>query len=46
MILLGAARHDAAFAAHGFVPAEPTREVHVPLEDGYRVSINALYTAG
>jgi SAM-dependent methyltransferase len=45
MILLDAARHDAAFAAHGFAPAEPTREVHVPLEDGYRVSINALYTA-
>jgi SAM-dependent methyltransferase len=43
MILLDPARHDAAFAAHGLLPAEDTEAVRVPLEDGYRVSVNALY---
>jgi len=45
MVLLNPERHDAAFAAQGLRPAEPTEVVHVPLEDGYRISINALYTA-
>jgi SAM-dependent methyltransferase len=43
MVLLDPARHDAAFATHGFVPAEATEAVRVPLEEGYRISINALY---
>lgn len=45
MILVDPSRHDAAFAGHGLVPAEPTQTVHVPLENGYRISINALYRA-
>jgi SAM-dependent methyltransferase len=46
MILLDPARHDAAFEAHGLVPAAATQTVHVPVEGGHRVSINALYAAG
>lgn len=45
MILLDPARHDAAFASHGFRPAEATEAVRIPLENGYRISINALYAA-
>jgi SAM-dependent methyltransferase len=45
MTLLDPARHDAAFAAQGLLPDEATQSVHVPRENGYRVSINALYTA-
>ena len=45
MVLLDPERHDAEFAAVGLLPAEPTETVRVPLEEGYRVSINALYVA-
>lgn len=34
---------DAALAAAGLVVAEPTREVRVETEDGWRVTINGLY---
>ncbi|MDX1647558.1 MAG: class I SAM-dependent methyltransferase [Longimicrobiales bacterium] len=43
MVLLEAGEHDAAFADEGFRPVVPTESVHVDLEDGYRVTVNALY---
>jgi len=43
MILMDAGELDASFAAHGFRPVEPTETVHVPLDHGFRVTVNALY---
>lgn len=43
MVLMDADAHDASFAEHGFVPDEPTESVRVPLEGGFRVTVNALY---
>ncbi len=41
--LLTAAELDASFARHGLLPAEPTAEVRVDTERGYRTTVNALY---
>lgn len=43
MVLMDAAEHDASFGIHGFAPAEETETVHVPLEDGFRITVNAMY---
>ena len=43
MVLMDAEGHDASFEAHGFFPVEETETVHVPREEGYRVTINAFY---
>lgn len=46
MVLLEPERHDAEFRGLGLRPVEPTDAVRVPLEEGYRISINALYEKG
>lgn len=43
MVLMDAAEHDASFRSHGFTPVEDTETVHVPLEDGFRITVNAMY---
>lgn len=43
MILMDAEEHDASFESHGFTPVEETETVHVPLEDGFRITVNAMY---
>jgi hypothetical protein len=36
-------RHDEAMALHGFEPHVPTEKVRVATEQGYRITMNALY---
>lgn len=43
MILMDAGEHDRSFGSHGFAPVEETESVHVPLEDGFRITVNAMY---
>lgn len=43
MVLMDAAEHDASFRSHGFAPVEDTETVHVPLEDGFRITVNGMY---
>lgn len=43
MVLMDAAQHDASFEEHGFRPLEPTEMVRVPLEHGFRITVNGLY---
>lgn len=42
-VLLEPADLDSAFQWHGLEPAEPTVKVKVPMESGFRVTINARY---
>lgn len=44
VVLLEAEALDAAFAESGLIPLSPSREVRVELDQGRRVSVNALYT--
>lgn len=43
MVLMDATEHDASFRRHGFAPVRDTETVHVPLEDGFRITVNAMY---
>lgn len=44
MVLMDAREHDASFERHGFAPASQTETVRVPLEEGFRITVNAMYT--
>lgn len=46
MVLMDAAEHDDAFAAHGFHPVEDTETVRVSTKGGYRFTVNAFYELG
>lgn len=46
MVLMDAAEHDDAFAAHGFHPVEETETVRVSTKGGYRFTVNAFYELG
>lgn len=43
MVLLDAEEHDASFAEHGLLPVEETETVRVPMDGGFRRTINAFY---
>ena len=43
VVLLGADELDRRWSAHGLVPVVPSETVRVELEEGRRVSVNALY---
>lgn len=43
MVLMDAEQHDMSFGEHGFRPLEPTETVRVPLDRGFRVTVNGLY---
>lgn len=43
MVLMGAGDHDAFFAAQGFEPVVATTVVRVPMDAGFRVTLNAMY---
>lgn len=46
MVLMDAAEHDDAFAAHGFHPVDETETVRVSKKGGYRFTVNAFYELG